>query len=149
MLARQDDATKDESDVRALIDALVQAIRCKDIEGAMAAFTPEVVSFDLGPQLRHGGGEVFRQHWRALFDAYDGPIEYELRDLVIQAGDGAAFAHSLNRTAGTLRDRRKSERWLRWTACLARAEGRWRIVHEHVSVPADLHDGKALLDLQP
>jgi uncharacterized protein (TIGR02246 family) len=149
MLTRQPDATKDEPDVRALIDTLVQAIRDKDIEGAMAVFAPEVVSFDLGPPLRHGGGEAFLRRWRALFDAYDGPIDYELRDLVIEAGDGVAFAHSLNRTAGTLRGRQRSERWLRWTACLARVEGRWRIVHEHVSVPVDLRAGKALLDLQP
>ena len=148
-MTRRRDATKDESDVRALIDRLVEAMRGKDVEGAMAVFAPEVESYDLGPPLRHGGGEAFRQHWQALFDAYDGPIDYELHDLVIEAGDGVAFAHSLNRTAGTLRGRQRSERWLRWTACLARVEGRWRIVHEHVSVPVDLHDGKALLDLQP
>ena len=148
-MTRRHDATKDESDARALIDTLVQAIRRKDIEGAMSVFAPEVVSFDLGPPLRHGGGEVFRQHWRVLFETFDGSIDYELRDLTVEAGDGIAFAHSLNRTAGTLHGGRKSERWLRWTACLARMEGRWRIVHEHVSVPVDLRDGKALLDLQP
>ena len=140
---------QDESAVRAVVDKLVQAIRRKDVDGAMSVFGPHVVSFDLGPPLRHGGGDDFRRHWQALFDAYEGTIEYELRDLVIETGAGVAFVHSLNRTGGTLRGGTRSARWLRWTACLVRIGDQWRIVHEHVSVPVDVEAGEALLDLQP
>ena len=34
--------------------------------------------------------------------------------------------------------------WLRWTACFRRIHGVWLIVHDHVSVPADLEHGAAL-----
>ena len=43
----------------------------------------------------------------------------------------------------------KSERWVRWTACYRETKGKWLIVHEHVSVPVDVRDGKALLGLEP
>jgi ketosteroid isomerase-like protein len=41
------------------------------------------------------------------------------------------------------------ELWLRWTACLRRIDGVWMVVHDHVSVPADLEHGRAVLDLTP
>ena len=142
-------ATKSEAEIRELIDRAVEAIRGRDLDGVMAVFAPEVVSFDLGPPLQHGGGETFAKRWRALFDAYRGPIDYEVHDLGITAGGDVAFSRSLNRVRGTTKDGRKSDRWLRWTACYRRIDGRWRIVHEHVSVPVDLEHGKALLALKP
>lgn len=148
-MTRSDDSSGDESAVRAVVDTLVRAIRRKDVDGAMSVFAPGVVSFDLGPPLRHGGGDDFRRHWQALFDAYDGAIAYELRDLIVRTEGGLAVVHSLNRTTGTLRGGATTSHWLRWTACLVRVDDRWRIVHEHVSVPVDVPAGKALLDLQP
>jgi len=41
------------------------------------------------------------------------------------------------------------ELWVRWTACFRRIDGVWRIMHDHVSVPADLEHGQAILSLTP
>ena len=43
----------------------------------------------------------------------------------------------------------KSDRWLRWTVCYRKTNGKWLIVHEQVSVPIDVRRGKAVLDLKP
>lgn len=45
-----------ETAIRALIDGFTKAIREKDIDGVMSVFAADVVSFDLGPPLQHGGG---------------------------------------------------------------------------------------------
>jgi ketosteroid isomerase-like protein len=37
------------------------------------------------------------KRWQALFESYQNPIDYEVRDLSITAGDDVAFSHSLNR----------------------------------------------------
>jgi ketosteroid isomerase-like protein len=135
-----DDTLTDEAAIRALIDAFVAAIRAKDVDGVMSTFAHDVVSFDLGPPLRHGH-EDFRRRWQALIEAHgDGPVDYEVKDLSIAVGGDVAFSHSLNRNGG---------HWVRWTACYRRVDGWWRIVHEHVSVPVDVRDGKAVLDLKP
>jgi ketosteroid isomerase-like protein len=42
-----------------------------------------------------------------------------------------------------------TEVWVRWTACFRRIDGVWLIVHDHVSVPADLSRGQAAFDLTP
>jgi ketosteroid isomerase-like protein len=60
-----------------------------------------------------------------------------------------AFTHSLNGISGTMKNGQKADRWLRWTACYRKTNGKWLIVHEQVSVPVDLRSGKAVLDLQP
>jgi uncharacterized protein (TIGR02246 family) len=138
-----------ESEIRALLDDFVQAIRDRDLDGVLSVFAPDVVSFDLGPPLQHGGGTEFRRRWRALFDAHDGAIDYEVRDLEITAGGDVAFSRSLNHFGGALKGGGRSDRWLRWTACFRKRDGAWRIVHEHVSVPVDLQSGNAVLDATP
>ena len=145
----EEDKTKNESAIRELISGFVKAIRAKDIDEVMSVFAPEVVSFDLGPPLEHGGGETFMKLWQELFESYQSPTDYEVRDLSITVGDDVAFSHSLNRIGGTMKNGQKTDRWLRWTACYRKANGKWLIVHEHVSVPADLGNGKAILDLKP
>ena len=141
--------SRNEAAIRGLIDGFVRAIRARDVKGVMSVFAPDVVSFDVGPPLQHGGGEAFVKRWKELFDAYQGPIQYEVQDLAITTRDDVAFSHSLNRIAGTLKNGRETDRWLRWTAGYRKVDGKWLIVHEQVSVPVDVKSGKALLDLKP
>ncbi len=148
-MTAEEEKTKDQAAIRELIDGFVKAIRTQDVDGVMSVFAPEVVSFDLGPPLQHGGGEAFRKRWQDLFESYQNPIDYAVRELAVTAGENTAFSHSLNRISGTMKNGRKTERWLRWTACYVKTNGRWLIVHEHVSVPADQRSGKAMLDLEP
>ena len=139
---------EDEVAIRALIDELARSIRARDADGVMSVFAPEVVSFDLGPPLRHGGGEEFVRRWKELFLSSRGALDYEVSDPTIVVGDDVAFSHSLNRIASQTGNG-KSERWVRWTACYRKTKGKWLIVHEHVSVPVDVREGKALLTLTP
>jgi ketosteroid isomerase-like protein len=135
----------DEAQIRQLIDSLVKAVRAKDLDGVMAFYAPEIVSFDIEPPLQY----VHTKRWKQTFATYDGVIGYEVRDLSVTTGDDVAFGHSLNRTSGTLKNGPKTERWVRWTACFRKIKGKWLITHDHVSVPVDLESGKAVLDLKP
>ena len=80
---------------------------------------------------------------------YQGPIEYEIRDLTITAEQTLAVSHSINRISGTLQNGQKGDFWLRMTAEWRRIDGQWLIDHEHVSVPVDPAKGTAVLDLKP
>jgi ketosteroid isomerase-like protein len=68
-------------------------------------------------------------------DQYDGPIEFEFRDLVIAAGATFGYSHELQRVSGTLRGGQRAAFWLRVTDVYRKIGGQWRVVHEHVSVP--------------
>ena len=141
--------TNDEAAIRALIDRFANAFRAKDVDGCMAVFAPDIVSFDILPPLQAVGAEAFVKHWHEFFGSYQGALHAEFPDVIVAAGDDVAFSYCLHRIAGTLKTGRKTDFWLRWTAGWRKTSGKWLIVHEQVSVPVDLGSGKALLDLKP
>jgi ketosteroid isomerase-like protein len=64
--------------------------------------------------------------------------------------DDIAFAYSLNRISGTLKNGNASSGfWVRATTCFRKIDGNWLIVHDHASVPLDFESGRALLNLEP
>jgi len=65
----KENRARNDAAIRELIDGFVKAIRAKDINGVISVFAPEVVSFDLGPPLQHGGGETFMKRWLELFES--------------------------------------------------------------------------------
>ena len=138
-----------EALIRQRINDLVKAIGAKDIDGVMSFYASNIVSFDLDPPLRYAGADRKRRAWQALFAAHTGPFTYEVRDSDVTTDGELAFVHSLNHVKGTLSSGHPSDLWVRWTACFRRIDGVWLVVHDHVSVPADLEHGKAVLNLTP
>jgi uncharacterized protein (TIGR02246 family) len=145
----EEDKTKNQAAIRELIDRFAKAFHIKDVDRCMSVFAPEIVSFDILPPLQAIGADSFVKHWYEFFDSYEGTIHVEFPDVRIVAGDDVAFSYCLHRIAGTLKSGHKTDFWLRWTAGWRKANGKWLIVHEQVSVPVDLGSGKALMDLKP
>jgi uncharacterized protein (TIGR02246 family) len=139
----------DEAQIRALIDERVRAVHAKDLEAVVSHHAADVVSFDVLDPLRYRGSAAIRERAAAWFSAYEGPIGYEVRDLVVTAGADVAFCHYLYRVSGTMTDGTAVGMWVRATVCLRKAGGRWTITHEHQSVPFDVESGRASLDLKP
>ena len=141
--------TNAEAEIKRVIEGGIEAIRGKNIEGVMALYAPEVVSFDIVPPLQYVGAKAFRKAWEAVFSSFQGPIGYEMHDLDITVGDDVAFGHSLNRISGTMNTGQKTDLWLRSTVCFRKINGKWLVVHTQVSVPVDLETGRAVLSLKP
>jgi uncharacterized protein (TIGR02246 family) len=139
----------DEAQIRALLDSRVEAIRAKDLGRLMAHQAPDVVAFDLIEPLEKVGSDGVRQRAEDWFASFEGPIDFEIRDVEITAGDDVAFSHCLAGVRGTRPDGERVEMWWRSTLCYRKAEGEWQITHEHDSVPVDMESGKALVDLRP
>jgi len=135
-------------DLRLRVAAYAKAISARDIEAVMSFFAPDVVSYDLEAPLRYAGADKKRERWQRDF-AHFTRIDYEVRDLDITVNGTLAVASAINRLNGTLPDGKTTGSWVRWTACWRMLGGEWRIVHDHVSVPVDLRQGKAILDLTP
>jgi len=138
-----------ETEIRKRLDDWAAAFRNKDIDAVMRVFAPDVVAFDIVPPLRYTGRDAYRKQWLRLFASYQGPIEYEIRDLTITADHDIAFSHSLNRIGGTLKSEKTTGFWVRMTACWRKVDGEWLLEHEHVSVPVDLEKNAPVLDLEP
>jgi ketosteroid isomerase-like protein len=147
-LSRGEEDAVAEALIRQRVEHLAKAVRAKDIDGLMPLYAPDIVSFDIVPPLRYVGADRKRRAWQDAFAAY-GHIAYEVRDLNVTTHGELAFVPSLNHVNGTLASGHVTDLWLRWTACFQRIDGAWLVVHDHVSVPADLAHGQAVLNLTP
>jgi ketosteroid isomerase-like protein len=141
--------SKDEADIRALIESVPKMHHNKDAGAIIAPYAPNAVIFNLAPPLSHGGMDL--EEKQAWLDTWEGPIERESRDLNITVSGDFAFCHGFYRLGGTPKAAgRPISFWMRATVCLHRDGGAWRIVHEHTSVPFYM-DGslRPAFDLKP
>lgn len=140
-----------EAEVRQVIERWAKAFRAHDLDGIMSVYAPgdAVIAYDVAPPLQYQVNAAYRKDYAAFFAQYEGPMEFEARDVRVVAGDDLAFYHALERMSGTLKGGEKFAMWVRATSCLKKIHGRWLIVHDHISVPADFETGKAALDLKP
>jgi uncharacterized protein (TIGR02246 family) len=145
----QKSPVSDELQIRQIIDDWAEALRAKDIDGILANYAPEVLSFDVTPPLQHKGIDGARKRNGEWLATFQGPIDSELRDLNITAGTDVAFSHSLNRVNGTRKNGEKTDMWVRVTLCFHKTDGKWLVTHEHISIPFDMETGKAALDIKP
>ena len=140
-----------EAEIRAVIDARIEAMRRKDAAAAIALLAPDIAAFELAPPLAlYGPAARDERGLEAWLSLWEGGIEIELRDLVIECSGDVAFAHSLNRLRGSRKDGAEVDFWMRSTLGFRRIDGAWRISHGHTSVPYYM-DGtyRAARDLQP
>jgi uncharacterized protein (TIGR02246 family) len=143
--------TGDETEIRALIDDLTRALRAKDPARALSHYAPEKVQFLLAPPLQFAGqNAIDSKSLSEWFSSFQGPLQYDISELSVTAGEDVAFCHSLNRLGGTKIDGEKVDLWMRWTGCFRKLNGSWKITHDHESVPFYM-DGsyKAAIDLKP
>jgi ketosteroid isomerase-like protein len=142
-----------EGTLRQLMEDQAAAMRARDADYLVSRYTADAVRFDLAPPLQHGGDGSLRdaEPQRAWFATFDGPIDYEIRDLKIIGGDDFAVCQSLDRLSATpTGTTERFDLWFRSTVCWRRSRDTWQIVHEHVSTPFYM-DGsmRAAVDLQP
>ena len=139
----------DEARISEIIEERVRVIRAKDVDALMSAHAPDVVMFDVLDPLRYAGSEAVRERAGQWLSWYQAPVGYEVRDLSVTAGDGAAFCHYLYRVTGTMTNGREVDMWVRSTVCFRKMEGAWVVAHEHTSVPFNAESGRASVDLKP
>jgi uncharacterized protein (TIGR02246 family) len=145
-------SNQDEAQIRQLIEEKAAALRARDADRMIAAYAPDVVQFDLAPPLRHVGPEVRdATSLRTWLAGFHGPMDMEVRDLVVTVGGDVAICHSLNCLTATPQGMTESfSLWFRVTLGLRRHDGTWLISHEHESTPFEM-DGsfRASVDLKP
>ena len=107
------------------------------------------MTFDVPAPLERVGAEAKVDNWVDAFAAFQGRLDYEIRDLAITVGGDVAFAHAFGRLKGTLKNGTRSGFWVRLTLCFRKIHGDWLIAHDHASVPLDVGTGRALLNLEP
>jgi ketosteroid isomerase-like protein len=136
--------SKDEQAIRALEDRFAAAFRAKDLNAIMKCYAPGngIFVFDLTTPREYAGYDAYKKDWASLFDSAQGPIQFDISDLVIEADGNMAYSHSLQHSNYTTKDGTRNDAIVRVTDVYRKIGGQWLVVHEHVSVPIDAATGK-------
>jgi uncharacterized protein (TIGR02246 family) len=140
-------STTARAEIEGLFQRLAHAHADHDADAIVEAYAPDAVIYDLAPPLGRCG--LNRDSVAAWLAGWDGPIQSEARDVHLTVDGDVAFASALNRMRGR-QSGEAQDLWYRTTRCLRKTNGRWRIVHDHSSVPFYM-DGsyRAAVDLNP
>jgi len=112
-------ASKEEADIRALVATIHKAHHNKDAAAIVAPYAQNAAVFNLAPPLSHRGADL--QEKQAWLDTWEGPIDYESRDLNITVSGEFAFCYGFYRMSGTPKAAgRPISFWMRATVCLRR-----------------------------
>ena len=123
---------------RRRIEALAQAIRDKDLDQLMTFYDRDVEVFDVRASLNVTGAGAYRNNLEEWFGSLKGPLGFELHNLRIVPGEGAAFCHYLALVSGARPGGRAAGYWVRGTTGFERRDGEWLVTHEHISQPASM-----------
>ncbi len=85
--------------------------------------------------MKYEGVDAYRASWDQWQPETAGPGLFDLHELKITAGRDVAFAHGLVQCGGTLPDGKTFENSVRATFCLCNTEGKWKVTHQHISMP--------------
>jgi uncharacterized protein (TIGR02246 family) len=125
----------DEADLRALIARWAKAVRDEDFAGIRADHDADILMFDVPPPFASRGLDAYMATWDGFFRLQAKPVQFEIRDIAVTAGDDVAFATATGQCCD-LSSGQKVDLEFRLTMGFLKLDGRWRITHEHHSIPA-------------
>ncbi len=135
---------KAEDEIRALVADWSRALERKDTEAMTRDYEDGAVLFDAIPPATTKGRDNIKAAWDACLPHFPDTFRSEHRDLTIIVDGDLAIVHGLHGFAPDPASYPSGQTAMRITVCYRRSGGRWRVVHEHVSVPFDPTTNKAV-----
>lgn len=138
-----------EDEIRALFEAWFDASERKDLDASMAPVAPAIVSYEHSMPLEVRDIDTMRAECKVGFDRSGPEFRWDIPDLQVIVRGDIAVTWGLNRMADRIDGVVRSEMWSRGTRIFQRIDGRWQMIHQHVSFPVDPATGNARFDLVP
>src|SRR5690606_14023685 len=133
-----------DRDLRILFENWFRASERKDLNASMEPIADDVLSYEHECPLEYRGIDALRATCSAGFDQMPEGFRWDVPDLQVVVRGDLAITWGLNRMRGP-----DVELWSRGTRVFQKIDGRWRMIHQHVSFPYDPESGAARLDLRP
>jgi ketosteroid isomerase-like protein len=110
----------------------------------MAPIAKDVLSYEHDTPLLYRGVDALRAVCKAGFDHTPPGLRWDVPDLRVLIRGDLAVTWGLNHMHGAGVDL-----WSRGTRIFQRIDGRWQMIHQHVSFPVDPSSGSASTNLHP
>jgi uncharacterized protein (TIGR02246 family) len=132
----KDSLSTDVEHIRALIDQWAEAVRREDLAAIRADHDANILMFDVPPPFQSRGIDAYMATWQLFFSNVEKPVAFSFEDTEITAGADVAFATAKGRCVNIDRAGKREPLEFRLTMGLRKIDGKWRVMHEHHSLPA-------------
>jgi uncharacterized protein (TIGR02246 family) len=134
---RPDEAlSEDELEIQKLIARWAKAVREENRIAIRADHDSEMLMFDVPPPFLSRGLDAYMATWETFFSCAERPVAFDFRDIEITAGNDVAFATAIGQCVDIDPKGKREKLEFRLTMGLRKIDGRWRVMHEHHSLPA-------------
>lgn len=137
----------EDSQIRNLMQDLLNAIRLKDIPRILSCYDDDAVIYDVRDTLQKNKKDL-RKAWQECFDT-SSEFSVEALDLQVETDQNNAYAYGFMHSIGVTTEGEQVDIWMRATNIFRKIDGRWLIIHEHMSLPGNFTTGKVLQKLKP
>lgn len=108
----------------------------EDLAAIRADHDPDILMFDVPPPFVSRGLDAYMATWRLFFSSVAKPVSFSFEDIEVTAGSDVAFATAKGSCINIDRAGKQEPLEFRLTIGLKKFDGKWRIMHEHHSLPA-------------
>jgi uncharacterized protein (TIGR02246 family) len=132
----QTPAFTDETEIKALIERWAKAVREENRAAIRADHDNDMLMFDVPPPFLSRGLDAYMATWETFFAHAEKPVAFHFTEVNVTVGTDVAFATAIGHCVNIDPTGKREELDFRLTMGLRKMDGRWRIVHEHHSLPA-------------
>jgi uncharacterized protein (TIGR02246 family) len=133
---RPKSVSSDEAEILALIERWAEAVRREDRASIRADHDADMLMFDVPPPFLSRGLDAYMASWETFFASSEKPVAFAFDDIEITAGADVAFATAIGNCVNIDPKGNREPLQFRLTMGLRKIGGRWRVMHEHHSLPA-------------
>ena len=126
----------DELEIKALIERWAKAVREENRAAIRADHDDNILMFDVPPPFLSQGLDAYMATWETFFAHVTKPVAFDFTEVKVTAGNDVAFATAIGHCVNIDVTGKREPLDFRLTMGLRKINGRWRILHEHHSLPA-------------
>jgi uncharacterized protein (TIGR02246 family) len=134
---RHKSLSTDQAQILALIERWAEAVRRQDRAAIAADHDADMLMFDVPPPFLSRGMDAYMATWELFLSSSEKPVTFDFHDIEITAGADTAFATATGNCVNIGAKGDREPLIFRLTMGLRKIEGRWRVMHEHHSLPAE------------
>jgi uncharacterized protein (TIGR02246 family) len=134
--SNQPSASNDEAEIRSLIERWAKAVREENRDAIRAGHDPDILMFDVPPPFSSQGLDAYMATWEMFLSMTEKPVALAFHDVRVTCGQDVAFATAVGRCVNIDLNGHREPLEFRLTMGLRKIDGRWRVMHEHHSLPA-------------
>jgi uncharacterized protein (TIGR02246 family) len=133
---RPQPGSQDEADIRSLIARWARAVREEDRAAIGRDHDPDILMFDVPPPLASRGLDAYMATSETFFSRAEKPVAFDFYDIAVTCGADVAFATAIGKCVDVDPNGKREPLEFRLTMGLRKIGERWRVTHEHHSLPA-------------